>query len=165
MQQAAAATGNFETLAQAILDGQARRDDEESARELLAVGAVHGVDGLPRDEHGHDRGLARAGGELQRQTAEFGIGLGVGLDEMVEEALAALARLRGDLGEPDRGFDRLDLTEERVRHCPCHPLLVFVAALVRVRVSRSAPAMEAPVQASNPDCQVLQIFPHYSDAG
>ncbi|CFN63430.1 Uncharacterised protein [Bordetella pertussis] len=32
---------------------------------------------------------------------------------MIEEALAVLAKLRGDLGQPDGGLGRFDLAEER----------------------------------------------------
>ena len=99
--------------AQPVLDGQAGRDDEKAAREVLAAGAAHGVDRLPRDEHRHDGGLAGAGGQLQREAHQLGIGVLVGGGKMLENALAALAALRRDLGQPDRGLDRLDLAEER----------------------------------------------------
>ena len=50
---------------QSVLDGNPRRDDEESAREPVAAGMAHRVDGLPRDQHRHYCCLARAGRELQ----------------------------------------------------------------------------------------------------
>ena len=78
----------------------------------LARRAPHGVDRLPRDEHRHDGGLARAGGQLQREPHQFRVGVSVRRREMVEQALPVLG-LGRDLGEPDRGFDRLDLAEER----------------------------------------------------
>ena len=86
--------------------------DEKAAREVLAAGAAHRVDRLPRDEHGHDGRLAGAGGELQREPHQLGVGVPVRRREVVEQALAALG-LRRDLGQPDRGLDRLDLAEER----------------------------------------------------
>ncbi|OIQ75871.1 hypothetical protein GALL_424590 [mine drainage metagenome] len=60
-----------------------------------------------------EAGLARAGGELQGKAAEFWVGFGVGLGQVIQEALAALAQLRRNLGEPDRSFHRLDLAEKR----------------------------------------------------
>src|SRR5439155_13267007 len=48
--------------AQAILDRDPGRDNEEPAGETLALWASDGVDGLPRDEHGHDGRFPCAGG-------------------------------------------------------------------------------------------------------
>ena len=73
---------------QAIADGEARGDHQESACEPPAAGAAHRIDGLPRDEHGHDGGLAGAGRELQREACEAGVRLLVGRGEVVEEAAA-----------------------------------------------------------------------------
>ena len=53
---------------------------------MLAARAADGIDGLPRDEHRHDRGLARAGGELQREAHQFGIGVFVRCGKMLEHA-------------------------------------------------------------------------------
>ena len=99
--------------AQAFLDGQAGGDDEKTAREFLALRATHRVDGLPRDEHCHDGRFARAGRELQREPHEFGVGVVVGVFQMVKNRLAGLADVRRNFGQPDGGFDRLDLTEKR----------------------------------------------------
>ena len=68
-----------------IADGETRGDHQESTREPLAAGTAHRIDRLPRNEHGHDRGLAGADRELER---------------------------RRDLGQPDRGLRRFDLAEE-----------------------------------------------------
>jgi hypothetical protein len=73
---------------------------------------AHGVDRLPGDEHGHDGGLARARSQLQGETHQLGIGVGVGLLQMFEEALARLAELRRDFGQPDCCLRGFDLTEE-----------------------------------------------------
>jgi len=54
--------------AQAILDGQARRDQQEATREFFAVWAAHSVNSLPRDDHRHHRGLARTSSQLQSQA-------------------------------------------------------------------------------------------------
>ena len=86
--------------------------DQKAAREVLAAGSAHRIDRLPGDEHRHDGGLARAGGQLQREPHQFGVGVFVRCREMVEQALAVLG-LGRDLGQPDRGFHRLHLAEER----------------------------------------------------
>jgi len=71
-----------------------------------------GVDGLPGDEHRHDGGLAGAGRELQGEAEQLGIGLGVAAFDVGPEFLGTGAELGGDLDEPDRGLDCLDLAEE-----------------------------------------------------
>ena len=86
---------------QPVADGETRGDHQESAREPPAAGTAHRVDGLPRDEHGHDRGLAGAGRELEREACEAGVRLRVDGGEMVEEAAAFVAEPRRDLGQPD----------------------------------------------------------------
>ena len=73
---------------------------------------AHRIDGLPRNEHGHHGGLARARGEFQREPHQFGIGVFVRRGEMIEQTLAPV-RLRGNLGEPDCSFRRLNLAKER----------------------------------------------------
>ena len=79
----------------------------------LLCGCRDRIDGLPGDEHRHDGGLARAGGELQREAHQFRVGVVVGIGEMFEKPFASLPDLRSDLGQPDGRFDRLDLAEER----------------------------------------------------
>ena len=71
-------------------------------REPPAAGTAHRIDRLPRNEHGHDRGLAGAGRELERQPSKAGVRLLVGRREMVEESAALVAERRRDLGQPDR---------------------------------------------------------------
>ena len=73
----------------------------------------HGIDCLPRNEHGHDRGLACPGGQLQRQAQQAKIGIIAGLFQVFEKALAIFAKLRGDLGQPDGGLGSFDLAEKR----------------------------------------------------
>jgi len=58
------------------------------AGEMFAGRAADGVDGLPRDEHGHDGGLARSGGEFERETHQRGIGVFVRGCKVFEQALA-----------------------------------------------------------------------------
>ncbi len=77
--------------AQPVLDRQAGCADEKAAREMLARRTAHGIDRLPRDEHGHHGGLAGAGGQLQREPHQFRIGVLVRRGEMVEQPLAVLS--------------------------------------------------------------------------
>ena len=70
------------------------------------------VDGLPGNEHGHDGGLTRASGQLERQAHQLGVGFGIGVGEMLQIFLARLSKPRGHLGQPDGGFHCLDLAEE-----------------------------------------------------
>ena len=98
--------------AEAVADRDAGCHDEKSARELLAAGTACRVDRLPGDQHGHDRGLAGACGELECEAVETGIGLLVGAFEVVEERPAALPELRRDFVQPDRGLGGFDLAEE-----------------------------------------------------
>ena len=98
---------------QAVANGDPRRDDQEPAGKQPAVRMAHGIDRLPGDQHGHHRRLARAGGEFQRGPEQRRVGLLVGTLQVLQEPGAAPARLGCDLGEPDRGFDGLDLAVER----------------------------------------------------
>ena len=61
--------------AQPVLDRQAGRDDQETAGEVFAPGPANGVDRLPGDEHRHDGGLARAGGQFQREAHQLRVGV------------------------------------------------------------------------------------------
>ncbi len=75
--------------AQAVLDGEAGRDDRGSrAVNCLLPGAAHGVDRLPGDQHRHHGGLAGAGGELQRQ-AQLGVGVALAFSRCSRNSLAA----------------------------------------------------------------------------
>ena len=69
------------------------------------------VDGLPGDQHRHDRGLAGAGRHLEGEARQVRVGLVVGVGQMVEEAPAG-ARARRHLGQPDGGLGRFHLAEE-----------------------------------------------------
>ena len=86
---------------QAVLDRDARGDNEKAACELLALRSPDGVDGLPGDQHRHQGRLAGACGELQRRTRELGVRVAVRGGEVVEDSLRALAGVGSDLGEPD----------------------------------------------------------------
>ena len=98
--------------AQAILDGQAGCDDEETAGEVFAAGPANGVERLPGDQHRHDGRLSGARGELQREPLDLRIRVGIDRLQVVEQPFAR-NQMRRDFGKPDRRFDRLDLTEER----------------------------------------------------
>ena len=98
--------------AQAVADGQAGGHHQEAAREPPAARMAHRVDGLPRDQHRHHRGLAGAGGELERQPREAGVGLLVRLLQPLHEPAPVAAGAGGYLGQPDHGLHRLHLAEE-----------------------------------------------------
>ena len=110
-----------------------------------AAGTAHRVDGLPRDEHGHDGGLAGAGRELEREACEAGVRLLVGGGEMVEEAAAFVAEPRCDLGQPDRGLRRFDLAEEGsdVGEAVAAPVLEEPGRLRGLRASGRSPESTA----------------------
>jgi hypothetical protein len=57
---------------------------------FFAVGAPHGVDRLPRDQHGHDGGLARAGGQLQGQAHQLWVGVVVGVGQVLKKTFSVL---------------------------------------------------------------------------
>ena len=69
--------------AQPVFDGQAGGHQQKAARVFFAVGATHRVDGLPSNQHGHDGGLARTRGQLERQAQQAGVGLVVGALQVV----------------------------------------------------------------------------------
>jgi hypothetical protein len=98
--------------AQAIADGQAGGDDQEPAGKFVAVGLAHGIDGVPGNQHGHNSGLASAGGQFQRQPHERRVGVVIGIGQVFQEGVSNLTSVRGNLGEPDGGFHRLHLAEE-----------------------------------------------------
>ena len=71
-----------------------------------------GVDHLPGDQHRHDGRLARAGGELQRDPEQVGIGAVIGLLEVFERTAAALAGRGRHFGQPNRRLHGFHLAEE-----------------------------------------------------
>ena len=98
---------------QTVLDRETGGDHDKPASKPLAGRSADRVDGLPGNQHGHDRSLAGTGGKLQREAHEFGIGVVVGVCQMLDKALARFANLRSNLRQPDRGLDCLDLAKER----------------------------------------------------
>jgi hypothetical protein len=78
-------------------------DDKDVLGEagVLRIGDL--VDDLPGNDHGHDDGLAAAGGHFAAQARERTAVAGNGQ--------ANLLRFVG-LGQPDEGFDGLQLAEE-----------------------------------------------------
>ncbi len=99
--------------AEPIPDGNAGRDHQKTEGKTFAVRIPHGVDGLPGNEHGHDRGFARTGGEFQGQTRQAGIGIVIGVLQIFKKFFSALAVFGSDLRQPDGGFHRFQLAEER----------------------------------------------------
>ncbi len=98
--------------AQAVPDRDSGGDHEKSPGEPLGAGMPDGIDGLPANDHGHDRGLAGSGSEFQRGPKDFWVGLPVDRREVIEEPLSFLSDTRRHFGEPDQRFDRFDLAEE-----------------------------------------------------
>ena len=96
---------------QPIANGQAGRNDQEPSRKSLAVGTAHRIDGLPGDQHRHDSGFTGAGGQLQRQPKQFGIGIMVSVGQMLDKPFS-IGRSRSNLHEPDGGFDGFNLAKE-----------------------------------------------------
>ena len=83
---------------------------------------------------------------------ELRVGVVVRVGEVLEEALARLAELRRDLGQPDRRLDRLDLAEERAdaAELVMAPVLEQPRRLGRdlpvVRVRELAPRVDVAAQ-------------------
>ena len=97
---------------QPVPDCNSGRDHQEAPREPPAVGMPHCVDGLPCDDHGHHRGLARTGGQLQRNPQQFGVRLQAGVFQTLECQPFPLPEPRRDLGQPDYRLNGFDLAEE-----------------------------------------------------
>ena len=98
--------------AQPVFDRDAWSHYQETPSEAPAVRVPDGVDGLPCDDHGHDGGLAGAGGQLQRQARQLRVGVVIGVGEAVEETPSDLPGLGGNLSQPDGRLDSLYLAEE-----------------------------------------------------
>ena len=67
------------------------------------LGPTHRIDGLPSNQHRHDRGLAGAGRQLERQPWQWQVWIGVivGVLQMVEK-VPTRSRVRRNLSEPDQ---------------------------------------------------------------
>src|SRR5579862_4757190 len=74
---------------------------------------AHGVDRLPGDNHRHNCRLASAGGELESDTREVGVGRKVGVVDPVEDTLITRPLMTRHFGEPDQRFNGFNLAEER----------------------------------------------------
>jgi hypothetical protein len=81
----------------------------------------HLVEGLPGDEHGHDHGLAAARGHFRGDAEQAGVGVLVGLANLVLDPVVAV--LPSDLSDIDERLERLDLAENsrlsRLGSCQC----------------------------------------------
>ena len=149
--------------AQAIADGQTGCDDQETARERLAVGPTHRIDRVPGHQHGHDGGLASASGQFQRQPHERWVGVVVGISQMFQEGGSSLTSVRGNLGEPDGGFNRFHLAEEwpDVTELVMPPMLEqpggFGRDLPVVRIRQAAPLIDLLPNGVN-DCGMVVLL-------
>ena len=99
-----------EQNAQAIADGDAGRDHQEVGAEALVLRVGELVEGLPGDQHGHDHGLARAGGHLAGLARQAAVEARV-LGTDVVEGLR-VGHPFGGFGQIDRRLGRLELAEE-----------------------------------------------------
>ena len=148
---------------QPVPDRDAGGQHQEAAREPLAAGPADRVDRLPSDEHRHDRGLAGASGKLQSQPPEARIGLFAGGVDLIAKLAALLAEGRSNLGQPDRGLHRLDLTEKRpdVAEPVAAPVPQEPRGLGRhapgVRIGKLPPAIHALADAADQRSQVVLL--------
>ena len=99
------------------------------AREKSFGVLPRGVDRLPGDQHGHDGRLAAARRHLHGQAEQFGIGLLVGLGDLIQKSLRRRTPGR-DLSQPDDRLDGFDLAEEGTR---------------TGRIRESAPMLQEPL--------------------
>ena len=99
--------------AKPIFDGQAGGDHQESPCKSPAGGPPHCVDGLPGNQHGHDRCFSCAGGEFQSQAQQFRVGVVISIDKVFQKDFSGLACIGSDFRQPDNRLDRFHLAEER----------------------------------------------------
>ncbi len=97
--------------AEAVADGDPRRDDEEAGAEPLVVRVGELVERLPGDQHPHHDGLARTRGHLECEPGQRVVESGVLGPDDVERL--RIAQLVSGLGQVDRSLGRLQLTEEQ----------------------------------------------------
>ena len=69
----------------------------------------------PGDDHGHDGGLAGAGGQLESDSQQLRVGFLVHAGQPVQDPPAVSAHSGSNFGEPDESFHSLDLAEERAK--------------------------------------------------
>ncbi len=98
---------------QPVPDGDAGGGDQKAFCEAPGAGMAHGIEGLPGDEHGHDSGLSGARRHFEGQAVQSGIGLLVGMVQVLEKAFLPFPHLRGNLREPDGRFHGFHLAEKR----------------------------------------------------
>ena len=97
---------------QTVLDCQTWSNHQKSLGEPPAVGMSDGVDGLPRDDHGHYGRLACSGRQLQGDAQQFRVGLLVDVGQPVQGPPVRRAQPGCNLGKPDESFHSLNLAEE-----------------------------------------------------
>jgi len=97
--------------AETVANGDARSDQQEGIGEPGVLGVRELVQRLPRDEHGHDDGLAAACGHLERHPEQARVVPGTCITKGVRDPLVAV--LASYLGGVDSGLDGFDLAEEQ----------------------------------------------------
>ena len=99
--------------AQAVANRNAGRHNHKAARKFFARRIAQRIDGLPRNQHCHDRRFPRARCHLERDAFEFGICIMACLFQMLQQIFFAFAQFGRDFGQPDKRLDGFDLTKER----------------------------------------------------
>ena len=112
---------------------------------------------MPGNEHGHDGSLASAGGQFQRQSHECRVGVVVGIGQVFQERAAGPPSVRGDLSEPDGGFNRLHLAEEGsdIAELVLPPMLQQTGSFGR----------DLPLMGMRQAAPLLDLLPHGIDHG
>ena len=145
-----------------VFNRQAGSADQKSSREMFAGRTAHGVDGLPGYQHGHDGGLARAGGELQGEAHEFRICVLARRRKVVKKAFARFG-LWANLGQPNDRLGCLDLAKERAdaRETVVPPVLKEARRLGRdlplTLIGQGAPLIYVPAQLVDDRSRVILL--------
>ena len=129
-------------LGEAIFDGEVGGDDQEVAGHVS-------VDGVPDHEHGHDDGLAGAGGHFE---GEAGDGVVPAVVDAIQPAMDAAPLVQVGclfgLRQPDRRLDSLTLAEEgaQVGLVGGPPFEQSAGAVVGAGIALGAPGFDVVAQ-------------------
>jgi len=125
---------------EAVTDGDPGGHHQERVRKPPVLTVGQPVEGLPRDEHGHEDRLAAARSHLEGDAIEPGVGFLVGLANLVLDP--GVPGFSSDLRQIDGGLHCLDLAEEQL--------------VLTVRVS---PVFEQPTCGSGGSWRVIPFTP------
>jgi hypothetical protein len=82
------------------------------AASKMAVVALNSVNGLPRNQHCHDRRFPGACCQLQGEPHQLRVCLGICIRKMLSESLTELSSFWRNFGQPYDSLYRLDLAKE-----------------------------------------------------